>query len=112
MSDVVQDMPQFTLFGSKVMDVRFLGVDFNGNALDDRQAVPFNPDDLSRIISHETDLPESQTDQDLRANAIIPQVRLKPQLEIGLDGVTTLVLKMVGFDLVQQPNAPPLLIQI
>ena len=59
------------------MDVRFLGIDFNGDPFDDLQAIAFDPHDLPGVIRHKTDLPESQTDQDLRADTVIPQVRFK-----------------------------------
>ena len=91
------------------MDVRFLGVAFNRDAFDDRQTISFNPDDLSRVIRHETDPSESQADQDLRTDTIVAQVRFKTQLEIGLDGIAALILELIGLDFIQQPDAPPLL---
>jgi hypothetical protein len=50
--------------------------------------------------------------QHLCSQRIIPKIVSKSQGEIRLNGVQTLVLKRIGFDLVEQPDSTPFLRQI
>ena len=50
--------------------------------------------------------------QDLRADPVLPQVGRKAQLDVGLDRVEALLLKLVGLELVDQADAAALLAHI
>ena len=87
--------------GPQVTDIRRLWRDLDGNALDHTKPVSLDPDYLSRVIGHQSDVSKSEINQDLSSDPIIPEVRLEPQSQVGLDGITTFILKLVGSDLVQ-----------
>ena len=55
---------------------------------------------------------QAQVLEDLQADAVVARVGAVAQGEVGLDGVEPLVLEVVGPDLLDQADAPPLLRQV
>src|SRR3989338_10372147 len=88
------------------------GFDFNRNTLDYLQSKTLETHDLPRVVGHETQFFETQIGQDLGPNTIIPEVRLKTQFLIGLDGIIPLILQGIGLQLVDQSDAATLLADI
>ena len=76
------------------------------------QAVPLEADQLAGIVGHDADGRKSQVPEDLGADSVVPKIRRETQLLIGLHRVGAGILQGVGLELVEQPDAPPLLIQI
>jgi hypothetical protein len=103
-------MPQFGLFGSQVMHVGLLRVNFNGHAFHDFKTIAFNTHDFSRIVCNQANFFESQTHQNLCPDSIIPQISFEPQLKIGFNGITPLILKVVGPKFVRQTDSPSFLV--
>src|SRR3989441_1081697 len=111
-SDLVQEVAQLDFLRSQIANVRVLRRNFDRNALDDLEPVPLHPDDLPGIVRDEPDLVQPQLDQDLRAHAIVPKVRLEAQRQVGLDCVLAFVLQLVRAQLVHQADAAPFLVQV
>ena len=55
---------------------------------------------------------DAQLADDARTHAVVAFVGLETQPEVGVYGVQTLVLQFVGVDLVAEPDAAPLLVEI
>ena len=73
---------------------------------------PGKPGDLLRIVGQDADAGESEVDEDLRADAVVAQVRRQPEPQVRLDRVEPLLLQLVGAQLVEQPDAAPLLAEV
>ena len=58
-----------------------------------RQPVALQAGDLLRVVREEADLREAQVDEDLRADAVVAQVRREAEDLVRLDGVEALVLQ-------------------
>ena len=54
----------------------------------------------------------AQIRQNLRADAVIPQIGFEAQRDIGFDGVLAFILQRIRFDLVDQTDAPSFLAHI
>src|SRR5271157_2138156 len=64
---------------------------------------------LLGIVRQQANLGESQVFEDLQANAVVAQVGLIAQRDVGLHGIKPLVLQVVGANLFDKADAPALL---
>ena len=76
------------------------------------EAISFNSNDLPWIICNQLDLLQAEIRQNLSPNSIVAEIRLKAQLQIGFDRVTTLILKSIRLNLVQSPDSTAFLIEV
>ena len=67
-------------------------LDFHRKSGDHLNAIPFQTDDLLRIIGQKRHFADPEITENLGPDAIIPEIALKPELEIGLDGIHTLIV--------------------
>src|SRR5438034_673426 len=104
-----EEMAHLLPLGQEVAPIALRGRDLDGHALHDLQSVSFDAHDLLRIVGEDAEPPRPQVHEDLRPDTVVTQVRLEPQSLIGLHGVLAAVLDLVGAQLVEEPNAPPLL---
>src|SRR5437867_8168233 len=111
-SDLIEEVTQFDLLRSQVANVRVLRRNLDWHALDNPEPIPLHTDDLPGIVGDQPDLVQSQLHEDLRADPVVPQVRLEAEGQIGLDGVLAFVLQLVRPQLVHQADAAPLLVQV
>ena len=89
-------MPKLRFLCPEIPPIGGTRRDLDGNTLDDLETVPFDSNNLARIIRNQLDLVQPKIRQDLRPNSIVAKVRLEPQPQIGLDGVAAFVLEPVG----------------
>src|SRR5205807_1090324 len=75
----------------------------------DLEAVGLDAGDLARVVRQDPDRREPEVGEDLVADPVLAGVSREAELEIGLDGVETLILELVGAQLVQQADPAPLL---
>ena len=61
--------------------------DLERHLLGDLEAVALEADDLARVVRQEPDRVQAQVAQDLRADAVVAQVRREAERLVGLDGV-------------------------
>src|SRR5690348_4168567 len=66
----------------------------------DGEAVPVEPHQLARVVGHHPDGREAEVAEDLRPDAVVPEVRGEPELGVRLDGVGAPVLDGVRLELV------------
>ena len=57
-------------------------------------------------------LAQAKVAQDLGADAVVAQVDGEAEMAVGLDGVESVVLQLIGEQLVGQPDAPTLLAHV
>src|SRR3989449_65665 len=84
----------------------------NGQPLDDLEPVPLETDQLHRIVRQHPDRGQPEVEQDLRADAVVPQVRLETELLVGFDGVVPLILQLIRLELVEEADASSFLIEV
>ena len=90
-----------------------VGGQFDRYPLNNAQAIGFKPHHLARIIGQKADASDSQFGKDLCPDPILPQVWREPEGLIGLDGVQALLLlKLVGFQFLEQADPPALLAHV
>ena len=89
-----------------------IGLSFDRKLFDDIEAVSFEPDHLFRIVREETDVADTEIDQNLCTGAIFTKVDRKSQLFVGFDRVETLFLKFVSANFGGQSDSSSFLAHI
>src|SRR5207244_12995904 len=70
-------------------------------------------DDLPGVVCQQPNLPDAEIDENLSADAIVPQVRRVAEPAVGLDGVDLfLLLELVGAELGEQADAASFLTHV
>src|SRR5262245_9398388 len=87
-------------------------LDFQRHALDYFQAVAVKSDYLLRIVRHESYLSHADVPEDLGSDTVVPEIGTEAELLIGFYGVESLVLELVGPELVRQPDPPAFLAHV
>ena len=100
------------LLGAHVEGVVFVGGDFDGHVLDHLQPVGFESDALDGVVGDEAHFGDADAAEDLCAHAVVALVSFMAEVQVGLDGVHAFVLQLVGVDLVHQPDAAALLVEV
>src|SRR5262249_30845536 len=110
--DQLEQVAQLVLFGFEIFARALGGMDLQRNALDDLEAVAADRHVLGGVIRHQSHPANPEIPQDLAADSVVSDVGWESELLIGRDGVVPLVLQLVGFQLVDEADAPSLLKQI
>src|SRR5690242_1217510 len=107
-----EQMPELGLLGLEIVRVLWRLGRNDGDAILDVEAVPLEPDQLARIVGEDAHRPQPEIEQDLCADAVVAQVGAEAERLVGLDRVLPLVLELVRLELVEQPDAAPLLVEV
>src|SRR5690606_27548346 len=78
----------------------------------DLQVIAVESDDLAGVVGEEADGVEPEIEEDLGADPVVAQVRLESEPLVRLDGIQAPVLQVVGLELVAEPDAAPLLLEV
>ena len=105
-------MAHLFLLRLQVADVLNARRNLESNPLHNLDPISLQANDLLGIVCHQTDLSKPQIDENLRTEPIIPQIGLESQVMVGLNGISTLILKAVCPQFVDQTNASPFLTHI
>src|ERR1700684_3439179 len=97
-------MPEFFLLGAQIPDIAGMRLDFERHPRD-RNAIAPEALNLVRIVGEQAHLADAEVADDLRADAVVAQVLLETQLQIGLDRIETGVLQRIGADFIAEPDA-------
>ena len=76
------------------------------------QTIPAECGAFLGVITDEIDLADIQVTQNLRANAIIPLVHRKPEVQVGFYSVHAGFLQFVCFEFIEQADTPAFLVHI
>ena len=91
-------MAHFDLFRAQIERIVLLRRDLDRDALLDLDAEAVQTVDLFRIVGQQTQLLCAEVLQDLRADPVFAQVGREAELDVRLDRVEALLLKLVGLD--------------
>src|SRR5262245_3656582 len=105
-------VPELLALRLEVLAVVGVRLDLDRLLRDGGETEPADAGDLPRVVREHADGREPEVGQDLRADPVLAGVRLEPELEVRLDRVETLLLELVGAQLVQQADPASLLRQI
>ena len=76
----------------------------------DTDAIALQARHLVRVVRHELDRAHAQVTQHLGGGGVAAGVGRQPQRDVGVEGVHTLLLQRVGAELVDEPDAAPLMV--
>src|SRR5712691_11993597 len=107
-----QNVPELLLLGLEILLGPMRRRDLERDALDDLEAEAFDGDIFRRIVRHQPYLADAEVAKNLGAGAVVADVGGEAELRIGLDRVIALLLKLIGFQFVEQSDSPPLLQQV
>src|SRR5687767_582998 len=86
--------------------------DFEGNPFRHRELIALDTDELPRVVRQEAHRTDPEIAQNLDADAVVALIRLEAQALVRLHRIEALILELVGANLVRQPDAASLLVQI
>ena len=112
MSFQVQRMSHAVFLRLQITQVILVGSDFDGNIFDDFQSVSLKTDTFHGVICHQAHLLNTQQTQNLGTTAVVALVGLETQVDVGIDGVETFLLQLVGGYLVHQADTATLLLHV
>ena len=84
----------------------------DGQPLDDFETIPLEPHELHWIVRQDPNRGQTEIEQDLRADSVVPEVGLEPELLVRFDGVVSGILELIRLELVEQADAAALLVQV
>lgn len=100
----VQLMPHFFLFDFQIELVKRVSVDNDRHSFAYGDAIAGKTHTFGRIISDQTNAGQAQVGKDLSSDTIITQIRSKAQLNIGFNGIITLILQRISPDFIRQTD--------
>src|SRR5205807_2398592 len=77
-----------------------------------RQVISRHARDLLRVVGQDANARQTEVRQDLRADAIVAEIRRQPEAQVRVDGVQPLLLELVRAQLVEQADSSALLGQV
>ena len=80
-------MAHLLRFGFEIFDVLLMGSCLDRNPFDHLYSISFQAFNLSGIVGHEANLVETQVNQNLCPNSIVPHIGFETQCLIGLHSV-------------------------
>src|SRR5262245_24189124 len=72
--EVGKNMPELTLFRTKIVNIGVAWRNFEGYSLFDFKSVAFEAEDFARIVGQQADALNAEISQHLGADAIVPQI--------------------------------------
>ena len=90
----------------QIFFVVLVGFDDNRECLDDFQAIPFQTAAFHRVVGDEAHLLDTEVAQNLGTDAVVALIGFESQLEVGIDGVESLFLQVIGFELWHSWSGP------
>src|SRR5258708_9628323 len=109
---VMHYVAELVRFRSQVANVVLVGGDHQRDPFHDLETEGLDPVVLARAVADQADLLHADVREDLRADPIVALVDRKAEGLVCLNGIHPLVLELVGAQLVDQADAPPLLAQV
>src|SRR3989304_2158642 len=97
---IIQHMPQFFLLCFEVYNIFFMWLCLYGNSFNNFKTIPLKSYNLLWIVSHKFHFSNSKVNEYLCTHTIVPEVRLKAQLDVSLNSVKTLILQFIRLKLV------------
>ena len=85
---------------------------FKRNPFNNLQTIALQTDHFFRIIGHELHFSDTKILENLGTDTIVAKISLETELFIGLNRIEPLILKVIGFEFIDETNATSLLHEI
>ena len=109
----MQNVPELVLLRLQIFFIGFVGRNFERDALDDLESVPFDASSLNRVVRNHSHPAHAEIHEDLGADSVITLIGRETQLVVGLNRVEPfIVLKRISSDLVLEPDAATFLTHV
>lgn|GEM_PF-5773751 len=101
-------MTELELFGPQVSPILIGGSGQQGDPPHDAQLVPFQFHELRRVVAHQAQGGDAEIGQDLGTHVVAAGIDRQSQIQVGLDGIPSLILQPVGVQLPGQADTATL----
>lgn len=98
--------------GLEVFLVVRIGGEPDGDLFYDFEAVALEANDLFGVVGKQADFPDAEIVKHLSTHSVIAEVRAIAKFLVGLDGVESLLLKLVGVDFGGETDTAALLSEV
>ena len=109
---VVEDVAEAVFFGAEVIDVVRRGGYLEGDLLDDFDAIDLEPAGFFGVVGEDFDLLEAEVAEDLSADAVIAFVGGKTKLDIRVNCIEALFLKLIGVEFIFEADTSTFLAEV
>ena len=92
--------------------VVLIGFNFDGYILNDFKAVSFEANALYRVVGHKTHFAHTKKVEDLCTDAVVAQVGVVAQVNVGVNGIKALFLQLISCDFCHKTDATTFLIEV
>src|SRR6266550_231270 len=97
-ANALEQVPELRLFCLEIFFVVRIGFGPDRHLLDHFQTIALKPDNFLRVICEESEPSHAQIEKNLCAEPIIAQVSCVPEFRVGLYGIESFLLQLVGVD--------------
>lgn len=108
----VEEVSHFFVLGVHVELVFLVASHLNGFPADDFQSESVQPFDFKRVVRHQNHLAHPEVGEYFGAGSVFAEVGFETEGEIGFHGVHPFVLQVVGFQFIDESDAPSFLSHI
>ena len=108
----MQGVAHALLLGAEIALIVAVWLDFDRHVLHDFKAVSIKANSLSRVVGDETEFGDVEVTENLCSHAIVTKVRVKTEMDVGINGVHALFLKNVSCYLGCKTYATTFLLQV
>jgi hypothetical protein len=98
---VSEEVAELVALDLQIRAIVLIWIGEKRNTLHDFQSIPFQANQLTRIVGHDSDRGKPKIEQNLRSDTVVPEIGSKPESFVGLNRVGAGVLKSVCPELVQ-----------
>ena len=105
-------MPHAVSFGLEVAHVVLVRFNFDGYILYDFESVCFQSYTFHRVVGEQAHLMYAEVAEHLCAAAVVALIWLEAEVNIGVYGVVSFFLQLVGGNLVHQSDASAFLLHV
>ncbi len=105
-------MTHLEFFGLEIVPITVGGRNLERHALDDLETETAQRGVLLRVVGHQPQPSCAEINQDLGTGAVVARVRLETEVKVCLHRILSLILQLIRTQLVEKPDAAPLLEEI
>src|SRR5579871_637249 len=106
---MVETVTELIPLGGQIAAVLVVRSGLEGYLVDDREPEAFDAGELLRVVREEPDRAEAEVREDLVADPVFAGVGGEAERDVGLHGVESAGLEVIGPKLVQEADSAPLL---
>jgi len=108
----MQGMSHTCLFGLQITQIVLVWSYLDGHILDDFESVCLKTYTLHWVVGEQAHLVHADMAQHLCSTSVVALVGLESQVYVGVDGIKSLLLQLIGCNLVHQSDATTFLLHV